>query len=376
MARDYYEVLGVGREADAAEIKKAYRKLALQFHPDRNQGNPEAEAKFKEVSEAYEILSNAEKRQIYDRFGHEGLRGRGFEPNFTDMGDILSHFSEIFGFGDIFGFGGGGGRRGQRGSRRGADLEILLKLDFMEAVTGGPKDLQVTRNVHCDTCTGTGLKSGASPSTCSTCGGQGQVIQAQGFLRIRTVCPACQGAGTQISPSDRCPDCKGTGKQRHSENLQVNVPAGVDNGMQLRLVGKGESGDPGAPPGNLFVTIEVAPHELFKRDGAETYCQLPVPYPLMCLGGDITVPTVHGEETLHIPAGCESGKVFVLRQKGIDRVNGRGPRGDHHVQLVVDVPKKVSAEEEKLLRELAALQGKHVDERGGFWKGLIEKLTS
>jgi molecular chaperone DnaJ len=201
------------------------------------------------------------------------------------------------------------------------------------------------------------------------------VIQAQGFLRIRTTCPTCAGAGQQIAAGDRCADCRGTGKVRKTDQLQVTVPAGVDGGMQLRLVGKGESGDPGAPPGNLFVTLDVQPHAIFKREGADTYCTIPVPYPVMCLGGEITAPTVHGEETLTIPSGCDSGKVFTLRGKGVDRVNGRGPRGDHHVQLVVDVPKRVGAEEERLLRELAVVQGQNVEEKG-FWKGLFAKLTS
>jgi len=370
--RDFYEVLGVQRDVDASEIKKAYRKMAMQYHPDRNPDNPEAEVKFKEVSEAYEVLINPEKRQIYDRFGHDGLRGRGFEPNFTDVGDIFSHFSDIFGFGDLF---GGRGRGASRGPRRGADLEIQLDLDFMDAVNGLSRDVTIQRNVHCDACSGSGLKSGASPKNCGTCGGVGQVIQQTGFLRIQTGCPACGGAGKSIAAEDRCGTCRGSGRARKTETLKVTVPAGVDSGMQLRFVGKGEVGDPGGAPGNLFVTIQVRPHETFKRDGADTFVEVPVHYTVMCLGGSLTVPTVHGEESITVPAGCESGKVFVLRGKGIDRVNGRGPRGDHHVQLLVDVPKKVTADEERLLRELAALQGHSIDEKG-FWKGLIEKLTS
>jgi molecular chaperone DnaJ len=376
VARDYYEILGIGRDAKAEEIKKAYKALARKYHPDLNRDDPNAEAQFKEVAEAYEVVSNAEKRQIYDRFGHEGLRGRGFEPNFTDVGDILSHFSEIFGgFGDLFGFGGGGGRRGQRAIRRGADIEVQLRLEFMEAVTGVAKDVQVTRHVHCEACNGNGMKAGASASTCSTCGGAGQVIQQQGFLRIRTHCPVCSGEGRTIAAQDRCGECRGSGRIRKTESLSVTIPAGIDNGMQLRLVGKGEAGDPGAPPGNLFVTVEVQPHEIFKREGADTWCQIPVPYPLMCLGGEITIPTVHGEEVLSIPPGCESGKVFTLRGKGIERVNARASRGDHHAQLVVDVPKRVTPEQEKLLRDLAALQGTGVEEKG-FWKGLLGRLTS
>ena len=372
MARDYYEVLGVARDVQATDIKKAYRKLAMQYHPDRNQGDPEAEVRFKEVSEAYEILSNAEKRQIYDRFGHDGLKGRGYEPNFTDVSDIFQHFGDIFGFGDLFG--GGGNRR--RGPRPGNDLEVPVKLEFMESVRGITREIQVPRNVTCDTCTGSGMRAGATANTCGTCNGAGQVIQQQAFLRIRTVCPTCGGEGRSIAAADRCPPCRGVGRTRKVEALSVTIPAGVDTGMQLRLVGKGETGDAGAPAGNLFVTLEVAPHALFKRDGADTYCSIPVPYPVMCLGGEITAPTVHGEEALQVPASCESGKVFTMRGKGIDRVNGRGPRGDHHVQLVVDVPKKLNADEERLLRELATLQGGNgtVQEKG-FWQGLFEKIT-
>jgi molecular chaperone DnaJ len=367
VARDYYEVLGVSRDASAKDIKKAYRKLALEFHPDRNPDNPEAETRFKEASEAYEVLSNDEKRQIYDRFGHDGLRGRGYEPNFTDASDIFSAFADIFGFGSVFG-GRMGGRR--RGPRRGADLEYPLRLSFLEAAHGTSREIEVSRHVHCDTCEGSGLKPGASPSTCQTCGGVGQVVQQQGFLQIRIPCPACGGQGQTVSPDDRCPACDGSGRQRHAESLEITIPAGVDTGMQLRLVGKGEVGDPGAPPGNLFVTIQVEPHEVFKRDGPETFVSLDVPYPVMVLGGDITVPTIDGEESLHVPRGTQSGKVFKLSQKGIPRVNGRGPRGDHHVQVVVDVPSKVSEEEEELLRKLADLHDNQIQEKG-FWKWLF-----
>jgi molecular chaperone DnaJ len=375
LPRDYYEVLGVPRDAAEDVIKKAFKKLARQFHPDVNQGNPDAEAKFKEVAEAYEVLSNAEKRALYDRHGHEGLRSRGFEPNFTDMGDLFSHLGDLFGFGDVFGFGGGGGGgRGRRGPRPGADLELAVRLEFMEAVAGVQRELSVPRSAHCETCSGKGMRDGASPATCATCGGAGQVISAQGFLRIRTACPACGGEGKTVNPADRCGDCRGAGRVRKNENITVTIPAGVDSGMQLRLVGKGEIGDPGAPPGNLFVTIEVKPHSVFKRDGADTYCTVPVPFPRMCLGGEIHVPTVYGEEKLTVPAGCESGKVFTLRNKGIEKVNARNAKGDHHVQLVVDVPKRLTPEEDKVVRELAAVTGQGVQEKG-FWANLFGKIT-
>jgi len=367
--RDYYEVLGVSRDATAQEVKKAYRKLALEHHPDRNPDDPQAETKFKDAAEAYEVLSDENKRSIYDRLGHEGLRGRGFDPNFTDVSDIFSAFSEIFGFRDFFGFGGGARGRQQR-IQRGADLEVRLALDFMEAAHGAQKEVTVTRNVHCDTCTGTGLREGASTQTCSTCGGRGQVIQQQGFLRIRTTCPACRGAGSRVEATDRCPECGGSGRQRQRDTIKVTVPSGVDSGMQLRLLGKGEVGDPGAPPGNLYVTIGVQPHSLFKRDWLGTYCQIPVPYPTMCLGGQISVPTIHGEEALDVSRGTESGKVVTLRGKGIQAPHRRGAPGDHYVQLVVDVPKSLTEEREELLRQLAELEGSDVREKG-FWKKLF-----
>jgi molecular chaperone DnaJ len=369
MPRDYYEVLGVARDADEKVIKKAYRKAAMKFHPDRNPDDPDAESKFKEAAEAYEVLSDENKRRIYDQYGHQGLKGRGIDPNFTDMGDIFSAFSDMFG--DIFGM-GGGRRRASRGPRPGADLEYPLRLEFMEAVHGCQKEITVHRHAHCDICAGSGLKEGASESTCQTCGGAGQVVQAQGFLRIRTHCPTCRGTGRHVDPEDRCGSCSGSGRERTTDELTVTIPAGVDRGMQLRLVGKGEVGDPGAPFGNLFVTIDVQPHSLFKRDGLETLVTIPVPYPLMVLGGDITVPTVHGEELLTVPRGTESGKVFTMRGKGIARVNGRGPSGDHHVQLVVEVPTSIAPREEELLRELADLQGAEGSvAEPGFWKKLF-----
>jgi len=247
---------------------------------------------------------------------------------------------------------------------------VRLTLDFMEAAHGTQKEVGVTRNVHCDTCGGSGLREGASEQTCSTCGGHGQVVQQQGFLRIRTTCPVCRGSGRRVDPADRCPECGGTGRQRQRDTIKVTVPSGVDTGMQLRLLGKGEVGDPGAPPGNLYVTIAVQPHSLFKRDGLDTYCQIPVPYPTMCLGGHISVPTIHGEESLEVARGTESGKVVTLRGKGIEAVHGRGSKGDHHVQLVVDVPKSLTEEREGLLRQLAELEGSDVREKG-FWKKLF-----
>lgn len=361
--RDYYEVLGVARDADKDTIKKAFRKLALQFHPDRNKDNPEAEAKFKEASEAYEVLSDDEKRATYDRFGHDGLRGGGYDPGFQNVNDVFSHFGDLFE--DLFG--GRGGRR--QGARRGADLELGLRLEFLEAVEGCRKDVEVTRNAHCTTCEGTGAAAGAKAETCTTCGGVGEVYQQVGFLRMRSPCPHCRGRGSVIR--NPCRACEGRGRVRTSEKLSVTVPAGVDTGNQLRLPGKGDLGEPGAPPGDLFVTLQVKPHDLFKREGLDVYCTLPVGYPQACLGAEIKVPTVYGEERLEVPRATPSGKVFTLRGKGIKGVNGRG-QGDHHVQVVVEVPKKLSAREEELIRELAQLQEAKV----GGDKSFVDEIRS
>lgn len=367
MARDYYEVLGVAKSASEQEIKKAYRKLALQFHPDRNPGDAEAEGKFKEASEAYEVLSDEEKRRTYDQFGHDGLKRQGFDPGFTDFGDIFSAFGDIF---SNFGFGGGGGgrTRGGRQVRPGADLQLTLPVEFMEAALGGEKTVPITRHVHCGTCHGEGLKPGKKPDTCGTCQGRGQVIQQQGFMRISTVCPVCRGQGKSIKPDDRCGSCQGSGRTRETEQMKVRVPPGIDSGVSIRYVGKGEVGDPGAPPGDLYVVIDVQQHELFRREGTDTYCQINVPYPTMVLGGEIKVPTLRGDETLAIPAGTESGKLFTLRGKGTDDPRGHRPRGNHHVQTIVDVPKKVNEEEEELLRRLAGLHGEPVAQKGWWQK--------
>jgi molecular chaperone DnaJ len=367
--RDYYEVLEVGRTATAEEVKRAFKKAAKKFHPDLNQNDPAAEAKFKEASEAYDVLSDDEKRRIYDQFGHEGLRGRGVAPDFTG-----AHFQDIFeqlfggGFGDLF-----GGRQRRAGPRRGTDLEMPMRITFMEAAHGTSKTVQVPRRIQCGTCTGTGLKAGASVTTCATCGGSGQMVIAQGFLRMRTPCTACRGQGRTIKPDDRCPTCSGAGKIRETGELEVRIPAGSYPGLQIRHSGAGEAGDPGAPPGDLYVTIDVEPHEMFERDGADVHVTVPVPYEVMALGGKIQVPTVHGEESIQVRPGTASGHVHVMRNKGVDILRGRGQRGDEHVRLVVDVPTSFSEEESELLRKLGELRGSGVREKG-FWENLLGKL--
>lgn len=374
--RDYYEVLGVAKDADATTIKKAYRKKALKFHPDRNPDNPEAEAKFKEASEAYSVLSDEQKRATYDRFGHAGLRGAGQNPGFQDSDEIFRHFSDLFG--DLFGFGGGGGRGGGgRRGRQGSDLQYRLQVDFLEAIHGVSKEIEIPRAVHCEPCDGSGAKPGSTPQKCTTCNGMGEVIQQQMFLRMRTTCPACHGQGTVIV--DKCDSCNGNGRVRESHTLKVDVPAGVYSGLRLRLTGKGDEGTPGAPPGDLYVVLDVKEHDFFKRDGDDIYCTVPISYPKACLGATVKVPTVsnlEGEE-LEIPRGTPSGKVLTLRGKGAPRLGGRRGHGDHHVQVVVSVPTKLNAEEEELIRRLAGLQDEKVKgNEKGFLREFWDRITN
>lgn len=365
--RDYYEVLGVERGATPEELKRAYRKLALQYHPDRNQ-EPGAEARFKEVSEAYQVLSDPQKREAYDRFGHQGLGGAGYSAGFQNVDEIFSQFSDLFG--ELFGFGGmRGARRG--GGRHGADIEYPLEIEFLEAVHGCSREVTVPKHTVCGTCEGTGAAPGTKPAVCGTCGGHGEVIQAQGFFRIRAPCPTCRGEGRVIR--EPCPDCHGRRLVPVSEKLKVTLPAGVDDEMQLRIPGKGEPGLGGGHPGDLYVTVRVHPHADFKRQGLDIYSQVPMSYAQACLGATLTVATVDGPEPLEIPAGTPSGKVFTLHTRGVPAVRGR-QRGDHYVQVVVAVPKSLSAEEEQLVRRLAVLQDERVHEKG-FWRDLMDRLT-
>jgi molecular chaperone DnaJ len=371
--RDYYEVLGVARDADDSTIKKAYRKLAMKFHPDRNPDNPEAEASFKEASEAYSVLSDGQKRATYDRFGHQGLSGQGMHSGFQNADEIFSQFGDLFG--DLFGFGGGGGRRGGGGPRlrRGANLQIALHLDFLEAIHGVKKVIEVPREVLCGRCDGDGAEPGSKPVQCDTCGGVGEVIQQQMFLRIRTTCPRCRGRGSMIK--DPCRECSGSGRGRQTDSITVPVPPGMNTGQGLRVPGKGHGGDKGAPPGDLIVHIEVGEHEFFKRNGDDILCEVPISFPQACLGAELKVPTVDGEATLQVPPGTPSGRVIDLPGMGAPRPGGRRGRGDQRVQVIVQVPTKLSQEEDKLIRKLAELQDSRVAEKG-FLKDFWDRITS
>jgi molecular chaperone DnaJ len=366
--RDYYEVLGVSRTASADEIKKAYRRLAMKHHPDRNKGDENSSTKFKEAKEAYEVLRDADKRASYDRFGHEGLRGRpGGQGGFGAEG-----FGDIFGdvFGDIF----GGGR--QRGPQvfRGADLGYELRLDLEKAVGGDNVTIDVPTQVACDTCGGSGAKKGAEPATCSTCGGVGQVRMQQGFFSIQQTCPACRGAGTTIT--DPCGDCHGRGRVRKTKTLSVKVPPGVDDGDRIRLSGEGEAGRNGGPSGDLYVEIRVNPHKLFTRDGADLACEVPISIATAALGGEVELPTLDGHVSLKVPAGTQSGKVFRLRNKGVTTV--RDPRiGDLFAKVAVETPVHLTAEQKDLLKKFDESLNKNADKhnpRTGGWLDTVKRF--
>jgi molecular chaperone DnaJ len=362
--RDYYEVLGVQRTATDVEIKKAYRQRAWEYHPDRNPGDKESEEKFKEAAEAFEVLSDAEKRRLYDQFGHEGPRGAGFQ-GFSGVEDIFSHFGDLFG--DLFGMGGMGGFGGSPfRSARGGDLRVGVELTFAEAVVGATKDVRVRRRVRCNTCGGSGAKPGTSEEVCGTCGGRGQVVHAQGFFMIGTTCPSCRGKGRVVR--QKCPDCRGEGVVSREERLAVNIPAGVDDGQTLRLSGKGEPGPHGGAPGNLYVELTVHPDPRFKRDGADLLTELELSYPQAALGAVVSVPTIDGETDVEVEPGTQPGTVVVLRGKGVPRV-GRHGRGDLLVRFNVGVPKELTEKQRELLRQLAHELGEEApaaEERGFF----------
>jgi len=343
--KDYYELLGVSRDSDAATIKKAYRKAAVKFHPDKNPGDAEAEAMFKQCSEAYQVLSDPEKRHIYDRFGHAGLEGGG-GAGFSGFDDIFSTFNDILG--DLFG-GGGGRRTGGRGRARGADLRYDMRVSFEEAAFGTAQEISFNRREVCNTCTGSGAKPGTSPERCASCAGSGRITRQQGFFMVQTPCPVCRGAGTTIT--DKCDDCSGDGVVLEERSVSVNIPAGVDSGVRLRLSGEGESAGAYGQRGDLYVFIEVAPHDHYVREGADVHSRQVVTFSQAALGDTVEVETLHGVESVDIPAGTQPGTVVRLRRKGIARL-GQGGHGDHFVELVVEVPAKLSSGQRTALEAL------------------------
>lgn len=355
--KDYYEVLGVSRDANEQEIKKAYRRLAVKYHPDRNPDDKEAEDRFKEAAEAYEVLSDTEKRRIYDQYGHDGLKGSGFS-GFGGVDDIFSHFGDIFG--DLFGF---SSRR--RDPRRGRDLPTELDLTFEEAAKGTVKEVEVRRRAACATCGGTGAKPGTQPEICPTCQGRGQVVHQQGFFVIQTTCPTCRGEGSLIH--EKCPDCKGRGYQVVTESLKVTIPAGIDDGMTLRVAGKGEAGPAGASPGDLYVTCRVASDDRFERDGADLLTRVDVTYAQLVLGTEVEIPLVEGTMSMEIPAGTPVDHTFVLKGKGLPNLSRRG-QGNLYVRLNLEIPTKITSAQEELLRALAKEEGAEISASRRFFK--------
>ncbi len=348
--RCYYEVLGVQRTASDSEISSAYRRLAIKYHPDSNPNNEDAVHRFKEAAEAYEVLSDAERRAIYDQYGHAGLQGRGAAGGFHDVEDIFNAFGDMFGFGDVFG-------RRRRGPRPGANIKTEVVLDLEEAVKGVTKQLRFRRRRQCSDCHGSGAREGSFPSTCPQCGGQGRVVQAAGILRVQTACPSCQGAGRVIT--DPCRTCQGKGFEFESVELEVNIPAGVDDGMQVRLTGQGEPSQQGGPPGDCYCVIRVKDHPIFERDGQHLYFQFPISYTQAALGALLQIPTLDGPQQLTVPPGTPSGHVFKLRRLGVPNPHGGAP-GDLMVQVYVEVPKKLQKAEEQLLRQLADVEDTNV----------------
>jgi len=345
--RDYYEILGVRRDVEAGELKSVYRKVALKYHPDRNPGDKDAEDRFKEAAEAYSVLSDPQKRQVYDQFGHRGLEGMGggssggFEDVFSSFGDI---------FEDFFGFRSGRGSRSS--AQRGSDLRYDLTIDFMEAAFGIETEISIEKYETCPTCEGSGAKPGTYPDTCSQCRGTGQVVRSQGFFSVKSACPACRGTGQVIK--DPCPQCRGLKRIIVNKKVSLKIPAGVDNGSKLRLTGEGEPGTRGGPNGDLYVFLSVKPHEFFKRNGTDVICSVEMSFVQAALGGEITVPTLTGEETLKIPKGTQYADTFRLHGQGIPSIRSNA-RGDQIIQVDLKTPKNMNKKQEELLKEFMQL---------------------
>ena len=348
--KDYYEVLGVSKEASDEEIKKAYRKLAMEYHPDRNGGDKEAEEKFKEAAEAYGVLGDPEKRPRYDRYGHAGLEGMNV-PHFNDVQSIFDVFGDLFGLGDLF------GGRGGRGRRQGRDLKQEIEITLNEAADGIKKTVSVPREEVCHECSGNGSKRGSQPAQCRRCNGQGAVLLSQGFFRIQQSCPGCGGRGSVIT--DPCPNCRGRGRETIRRTLEVSIPPGVDTGTAVRYGGEGEAGDPGAPRGDLYCVIRVREHRFFQRDGNNLICQVPIAFSQAALGAEIEIPTLNGTKNHALKRGVQSGDVLHVPGEGMPNLrNGR--KGELLVQIIVETPKQLTKRQEELFRELAEIEQKHV----------------
>ena len=371
--RDYYDILGIGKNATDAELKSAYRKLAIKHHPDRNQGDKDSEAKFKEISEAYEVLSDSQKRQTYDQYGHEGMKSTfgngGFQwDNFSHAGDFSDLFEGIFGgggggFSDIF-----GGGRSSRGPKRGASLQCHVTLDLKEAAFGTEKSITLNRAERCDECSGSGAKKGTTPSTCPECHGSGQVAMSSGFFSIARTCVRCAGKGKIIT--NPCTKCRGIGKVKKKKKIKVTIPKGVSDGVRLRMSGEGEAGEPGSSRGDLYVNISVKEHDIFERHTDDLYCHVPMSFGIAVFGGELDVPTLEGTVKMNIPEGTQSGKVFRLRGKGVPHLN-YGGRGDQLCKVVVETPTNLDSEQKKQLKEFMALCGENVQPRS---KAFMDKI--
>ena len=363
--RDYYEILGVSRTASDQEIKSAYRKLAVRFHPDKNPNDATAEEKFKEAAEAYSVLSDAEQRRRYDRFGHAGVSsGAGANwgaPGFGGIEDILG---DLFGFGDVFGSGRTGGRRSA--AQRGADLRYDLEISLEDAYRGMTAQLRIPRLETCETCSGSGAEAGTQAESCQTCSGSGQVRYQQGFFSVSRTCHVCRGTGHVIKSP--CKDCRGTGRVEREKQMEVKIPAGVETGSRLRVQGEGESGTQGGAPGDLYVVIHIAEHEQFERQGSNLYSSIPITFAQAALGADLSVNTLDGEEKLSIPMGTQTGTVFRMKGKGMPVLGGRG-RGDMFVAASVVTPTSLTREQRKLLEQLEAVENKDLED-----KGLVDKV--
>ncbi|MDY2737167.1 molecular chaperone DnaJ [Intestinibacter sp.] len=382
--RDYYEVLGVSKSADAKEIKKAYRKLAMKYHPDKNPGDKEAEEKFKEINEAYEVLSDEEKRSTYDRFGHDGLNnqggfggGQGFGGGFGGggFGGFEDIFGDIFGSGGFGGGFGGGGSSRRRGPRRGADIKQSVTITFEEAAFGKKLKVKLNRSEECEECHGSGAKAGTSKKTCPTCHGTGQVQSVQrtpfGNIATQRTCSTCNGEG-EINENP-CPKCHGKGSIRKSKTIEVDIPAGIDDGQMIKLSGQGEIGEKGGPRGDLYIIVNVQRHPIFTRDGYDVYIEMPITFVQAALGDKLEVPTLDGKVSYSLPEGTQTGTVFRLREKGIPKLRSNS-RGDQYVKVVIDTPKKLNDEQKELLRKFGEACGTKVHEKQRNWKKKIDDL--